>query len=116
MVASISNPNTKKSTSNPRRKELIALSNAVKPLLETGDFGSINDAIKEVIYEGVELNTFKGWIDKGFSVIKGEKALLLWGAPRKTKQADAEQEEEGSEFFPVCYVFSKNQVEPLKNI
>ena len=101
--------------SNPRRKELIEYSNLVKPLVEQGICTTINQAIKTAIYSDIELNTFKGWKEKGYSVMKGEKALLLWGAPRKNKQEDAEESENETSFFPICYVFSINQVQKIQD-
>jgi hypothetical protein len=49
-------------------------------------------------------------------VKKGEKALLLWGEPRKAAKQEKTTGNEKDEFsfFPLAYVFSENQVEKLK--
>jgi hypothetical protein len=81
-----------------------------------------NDALKIMYYQhgDEELNTLQQWNKKGFSVKKGEKALLLWGEPRHKKYKKDNKAEEGEEneddlqFFPICYVFSKRQVTESK--
>ena len=64
-----------------------------------------------------EFHTFKGWLKEGSSVKKGEKAFLVWGRPKavqdKDKNPKAENDED-SDFFPVSYIFSNAQVQPLK--
>jgi uncharacterized protein YktB (UPF0637 family) len=102
---------TKNSNSKERRQELITISKAVKPFV--GDkFDSVNDAIKVMVYDNAELNTFKGWLEKGYCVRKGERAKVLWGSPKPFKQKEAlENEEKETQYFPVCYVFSIDQVE-----
>lgn len=63
-----------------------------------------------------ELNTFHQWKDKGFSIIKGSTAFVVWGSPRKGKleepviSTDGKEDDE-FEFFPLCYLFSNEQVE-----
>ncbi len=47
--------------------------------------------------------------EQGFSVRKGEKALLLWRKP-KAKQTEEEPEENATEFYPLAFLFSKQQV------
>lgn len=106
--------NTTTKTPNPRRLELVQLSKVVQPLIKTGQFEGVNEAIKKLFYEGVQLNTFKGWLEKGKAVKKGEKAKVLWGTPRRIKDKEATEEEKGTEFFPICYVFSIDQVEDVK--
>jgi hypothetical protein len=62
-----------------------------------------------------EIHSFKKWLEKGFVVKRGEKALLLWGQPRQAqnqeKQNDADKDE--FKFFPLAYVFSQLQVQPI---
>lgn len=52
----------------------------------------------------------------GKVVKKGEKALLLWGEPRNGGKQEKEEGKDDDEykFFPLAYVFSQLQVEPLK--
>ncbi len=56
------------------------------------------------------LKTFNQWINEGFHVKKGEKALLLWAKPLHV-QKNEPKPEDGPAFFPVVYLFSNLQVE-----
>ena len=89
--------------SNIRRQELKELSNSLKKDLEEGK--SLNSAIiahyKEE-YNVKQLATFNDWKDAGYSIKKGAKGLPIWGRPQPT--------EEDKDFFPLCYMFSENQV------
>lgn len=101
-----------------KREQLKELSKVAKLAIKTGLYDSINEAITDIYREQghTELHSFRGWLKKGFAVKKGEKALLLWGQPKEsTKQEPQESPEDGkSQFWPLAYVFSQNQVEPLK--
>jgi len=62
-----------------------------------------------------EFNTFNQWKEKGATVLKGEKAFLIWGQPKqggkKEDQATNENEKKDPyEYFPICYLFSNLQV------
>lgn len=89
------------------RQRLIKLSNALK----TGEQG-VNEALKEFYAERghTTLNTYRQWAELGYQVKRGEKALLLWGSPRKKEQAMPEDEDEAYKFWPLAYVFSNLQV------
>lgn len=80
---------------------------------------TINQLIVEHIYtdeQHQKFNTFKGWIKDGFVVKKGEKAFLLWGRKKQEiEKPNGDQKTEELDFFPITFVFSNNQVEPLKN-
>ena len=90
------------------------MSKAVQPLVKMEQYGTVNEAIIDLFYkEAGELNTFMQWKEKGFCVKNGSKAYVVWGSPRRIKSKDAEEGEEGTEFFPVCYLFSINQVQEL---
>lgn len=65
------------------------------------------------------LKTFKEWKNDGYSVKKGEKALLVWGSPVAAKKKDSEKKDEDKhtdetekedDYFPVCYLFAECQV------
>lgn len=96
------------------RKKLIAISQPAKVLVKIGKFDTVNEAITSIYAEQghKNLKTFRQWLKEGRPVKKGEKALLLWGEPvkRRGKKADQEAEEAKDSFFPICYVFSENQV------
>ena len=103
-----------------KRDGLKALSRELQPLVKEGVYPSINAGLVDLYNKQghIEINSFKKWIEKGYSVKRGEKALLLWGEPRKAqnqeKQTDSEKDE--FSFFPLAYVFSDKQVEPLKHL
>ena len=67
-----------------------------------------------------ELKTFEQWKEAGYFVCKGEKALLLWGHPKPSKQALTTATENGkteedaeNDFYPIAYVFSNMQVKQI---
>lgn len=98
------------------REKLKELSNLVKPTVKEGQFSTVNEALKELIYKEQqpdisEFNTFHSWKAKGKMILKGSKAFLFWGMPVKAKRQDS-QEGEPDEFsyFPLCYLFADTQV------
>ena len=106
---------------NPRRLELVKLSRAFKPLVESGKFAKVNDAI--VAYYTQQTgkttwHTFKGWKDAGFSVIKGSSGFPIWaqprpmgaGKPEEGAPAELASNGDGPAWFPVCYLFDDGQV------
>ena len=117
---------------NPKRAELITLSNEAKELRETMEEASETEnealfwASKTINYmllnhmyntDGArEFNTFKQWKKQGATVKKGSKAFLVWGQPiYKKNDEDKEEEnpndpEEEYKYFPLCYLFSDKQV------
>jgi hypothetical protein len=110
-------------TIHENRRKLISLSEAARLVQEAeAPDMSINEILIQEFYsndEHQEFNTFWEWKKQGYSVMKGEKAFLVWG--RKKKANDKEQGEEPKpedksnySFFPLCYLFSNAQVEPLK--
>ena len=78
----------------------------------------LNYFIKKIYgLENQEMSTFKGWIAKGFSVKKGEKAFIFFSSPKQIKDKNiitGEDSENSFTRFYKCYLFTKNQVEPLK--
>jgi hypothetical protein len=94
-----------------KRTKLKELSTEAKILLETGKVCTINEGLK-ILYtmQGHDkLKTYKQWIEEGYKVKKGEKALLLWAKPLHVQ--NEEPEPDGAPFFPVINVFSALQVE-----
>jgi len=79
----------------------------------------VNQILVEFFYKSDKdqvFKTFKSWLKDGQVVNKGEKAFLLWG--RKNQETTTPQgatKTEELEFFPITFVFSNNQVKPLKN-
>lgn len=92
------------------RKQLIELSNMLRGNMPD-DMG-MNEALKDYYAEEghEELNTYRQWLELGHQVRRGERALLLWGAPRKKVQTTAEDEDAKYKFWPLAYVFSNLQL------
>lgn len=124
-VSPIAQPQTEVSTTpmakyKENRQKLIELSIKAREIREDEGLedSTINEIIRLYFYTDDThqvFNTFWEWKDKGYKVKKGEKAFLFWGSKRKNKQDDQaqSQEEETYSFFPLCYVFSNAQVEPI---
>ena len=91
------------------RQELISHSNQVRKLVEKGKFSTINEAIRETVYQVqgfTDLRTFDQWKESGFSVKKGSKGLPLWSEPQPTP-ADGDKKFSA---FRVTYYFAAEQV------
>ncbi|MDR1984083.1 MAG: hypothetical protein LBQ28_04600 [Prevotellaceae bacterium] len=106
--------NFKESKLNEKRAELKGLSKPLRKLIDEGQIETINEGLKKIYQsEGhFRLNTLRQWNEMGKIVKKGEKALLLWGQPRKVQKPkeDIAEELDEFDFWPVCYVFSNKQV------
>ncbi len=100
-----------------KREALKALSQQVKPLVKAEQFGTVNEAVIELFYRKdghEEFNTLWEWNQKGFKVMRGSKAFVVWGSPRelkKTEPAPEQEEDKKDDFYPLCYLFSNLQVE-----
>lgn len=103
-----------------RRQALRDLSNELKSMAQiNGKEAHVNELLRD-FYAGTghtELKTFEQWKAQGYFVRKGEKALLLWGKPKASKNAIQEATEQGkseedadTDFYPLAYLFSKQQV------
>lgn len=116
-----------KQTSQQKREELKALSLPFKMLIKEGAIGSINEGLANYYASlgHTTLNSYNKWKEQGFQVKRDSKALLFWGEPKpiakgveiKTPHTPPKKdgkEDEGNTFFPLAYVFSNLQVEPLE--
>ena len=103
-----------------RRQALRDLSNELKSMAQiNGKEAHVNELLRD-FYAGTghtELKTFEQWKAQGYFVRKGAKALLLWGKPKESKNAIQEATEQGkseedadTDFYPLAYLFSKQQV------
>ena len=123
---------SRKEAAKQRRAELKALSNQLKQGVQAGmipesEDGTINGLLRHfyATQGHTELKTFDEWKAAGYIVRKGQKAILLWGRPKKrdtekeaataasdeaAQQAEKQQQDD---FFPVCYVFSEKQVHAM---
>lgn len=111
---------------NPRRAELRELSASIRPLVKMGVYATVNEGLIEhyTTQTGFsEWKTFKGWIDSGQCVRKGEAGFPVWAQPRKLQGKDQAQDkpadvsgadDTGPEWFPVCYLFHAGQVQPIE--
>lgn len=79
---------------------------------------TVNDMLFKILYNPRnerEFNTFDQWRKTGKRVKKGEKAVFIWGMPRKaTAKTEAPEQEKTLEeiykFWPICFLFSDLQV------
>ncbi|MDD4515378.1 ArdC-like ssDNA-binding domain-containing protein [Massilibacteroides sp.] len=101
-----------------KREALREMSKQVKPLVQSEQFDTVNEAVIELFYrdeDNEEFNTLQEWNKKGFKVKKGSKAFVVWGSPRKLKATDPApddtEETNKDKFYPLCYLFSNAQVE-----
>ncbi len=100
-----------------KRNYLKGLSKPIQALVKEGRFFTVNEGLKEIYADDghTELKTINQWNKVGKRVVKGEKALLLWGSPRKFEVANADtQEIDELDFYPICFVFSQKQVTESK--
>ena len=116
---------TKRTEARERRNELKTLSNNLVKAAEARmkPFATVNELVKEY-YESLghkTLKSFSQWKEEGYTVKKGEHALLLWATPKPSKEskeaAEAEgknEEEAKADFFPVIHLFSQKQVRANK--
>lgn len=110
----------KQEAAKEKRQQLKSMSKAVKPLLEMGEFETVNEALiasyKSNDPEIEEFKTFADWKKEGKKIVKGSTAFLIWGKKRKSKQEEEAPEEtteetkENYSYFPVCYLFANTQV------
>lgn len=103
-----------------KREGLKEVSRMIQQLVKAGVYHTVNEGLVAMYAEQghTEIHSFKKWLEKGYCVRKGEKALLLWGEPRKAFNQEKKDDKEKDEFsfFPLAYVFSQKQVEPLKQL
>lgn len=112
-----------------KREQLKVLSQSLVARKNLGEYmGNEDDTVNGLLRfhyacNGyTNLKTFKEWKEAGYTVRKGEKALLIWGMPvpsKAEKQRIEELKKQGKEekakedFFPLCYLFAESQVHKL---
>jgi antirestriction protein ArdC len=113
-TAAVNNP----ITVNPRREELKALSNSLKPLADENQT-SINAALvffysEQTGVSSQDFKTLESWNTIGYMVKKGEKSYSIWG--QKTKKTTNIEEgliagvPDVVTFYPIVSLFSIDQV------
>jgi len=109
-------------TIKEKRENLKAISKVAQTAIKNGDTDAekVNEYVvqhyKSENPEIKEFKTFHQWKADGFNIIKGSKAFVVWGSPRKGKIENPVKNENGEnedefEFFPLCYLFANTQVE-----
>lgn len=99
---------------NAKRQELKGISAAIRVQVKEGKFNTVNDGLKEIYAAGghTVLKSLRQWNQDGMSVKKGERALMLWGSPRKFEVVNADTSEvDDIDFYPICFVFSNLQIQ-----
>ena len=116
------NTEPKKRPIDEARERLKLLSLEVKDLVDDETFYTINDAIVETLYKDEthrEFKSYRQWKKEGYQVRKGEKAFLLWARPKQIQkpieEAKPEDLEEMIKYFPIAYLFSNAQVDPIED-
>ena len=112
----------KQAYARARRKARKDLCNTLQAAAKAaGMEESPNELLREYYAQAghTELKTFEEWKQAGFYIRKGEKAILLWGHPKPSrqakeaaKQAGKPEEEAENDFYPLAYLFSNQQVAP----
>ena len=113
-----------------KRQQLKTLSQSLVARREMGEYmGNEDDTVNGLLRfhyacKGyTNLKTFKEWKEAGYTVRKGEKALLIWGMPITSKaekqrieelKKQGREEEPKEDFFPLCYLFADSQVHKLE--
>ena len=107
--------NSIKIESNYEKNRLLLreLSLSLRALIKEGVFSTINEALIDHYENDGHKNfkTFNQWKKDGKSIIKGSKAFFVWGTPKDIPHPDPESDDEEFKYFPLCYLFSENQVE-----
>ena len=112
----------KQANARARRKALKDLCNTLQAAAKAAGMEETpNELLREYYAQAghTELKTFEEWKQAGFYIRKGEKAILLWGHPKPSrqakeaaKQAGKPEEEAENDFYPLAYLFSNQQVAP----
>lgn len=112
----------KQAYARAQRQALKGLCNTLQAAAKAAGIEQKPNELLREFYAGAghtELKTFDQWKEAGFFVRKGEKAILLWGHPKPSrqakeaaKQAGKPEEEAENDFYPLAYLFSNKQVAP----
>ena len=112
----------KQANARARRQALKDLCNTLQAAAKVAGMEETpNELLREYYAQAghTELKTFEEWKQAGFYIRKGEKAILLWGHPKPSrqakeaaKQAGKPEEEAENDFYPLAYLFSNQQVAP----
>ena len=100
---------------NEKRQQLIEMSKGVKTLISEGAYETVNEALIEMYRKTnpniTDFKTLHDWNKAGKRIRKGSKAYLIWARPKNITKHQAQTEEEKMKYFPMCFLFSNEQVE-----
>lgn len=112
----------KQAKARERRQQLRALCNALQAAAKAAGIELAPNELLRRHYAQkghTDLRTFEQWKKDGYNVLKGAKAIVLWGHPKPSKQAREAAKEQGkaeeeadNDFYPLAYLFSNLQVQP----
>jgi hypothetical protein len=105
------------------RKNLIARSKEAKliqrGILEsTGEILSINQILKLQLHKDTGakvLLRFDEWAKAGFTVKRSAKSVRIWGKKLNAKSCEIGFKPKNFAFYPMCCLFSEDQVIPLSD-
>ena len=100
-----------------RRTFLVQLSRMARKAVESGKYGTVNDAVIDYYKKQTGAHTmasFKKWASHGFRVKKGSKGFPVWSKPTKITKESEDGELVEMTVFNVCNLFSNKQVEKPK--
>lgn len=108
-----------KLTFKQKKDALKSLSASLRPLVNNGTHKSINSALIAhyvVNHDLRYLRTYDDWVQRGFKPKRGQDYFLIWGRPKKIildKDKGNLKEGDLMDFFPVCFMYSECQIEPI---
>jgi len=99
-----------------KRKVLSELSQTITPLVEAGEYETINEGLIDMYKDDNNqvFKTYNQWKAEGYQVKRGAKAYNVWAKPLSAQKEATEttpEDENGKQFFPLCFLFSNAQVE-----
>ena len=79
-----------------------------------GQAETVNQALIDIYSGGrqITFNTLRQWNELGKKIKKGSKAFAVWARPKKIQKPEPDNAEE-MQYFPICYLFSEEQVEDM---
>ena len=105
-----------------RRENLKQISRVLQLQMKSGaaDLDSVNEGLIQVYSadgENTIFKSFQQWKEEGKFIIRGSKAFVVWGSPKKTARPEAEEgETDEFKYWPFCYIFSNIQVTEGRHI
>lgn len=101
---------------NPRRAELIKLSEELRKIYDPSIHRALNDLIvAQYRSQGhMHLRSLEGWNQLGYLVKKGEKGLPIWRQKENITVKEESGEEKNVSFHGIAYLYSEHQVRKIE--